>query len=101
VPSQLEYDDDGGRQRVVHLSDQEVLIGRLAECAIRTADGTVTRRHARVVYRDGRYRIEDLGSDNGTWVNGGRVKSRALQPNDSIQCGRLQLRYVEDDRPPS
>ncbi len=62
-------------------------------------DGTVTRRHARVACRDGKYRIEDLGSDNGTRVNGQIVKAHVLEPNDCIECGRFQLRYVEEDGP--
>jgi hypothetical protein len=97
LASQLEYDDEHGQRRVVSLSGQEILIGRLPQCAIRLLHDTVGRLHARVAYRDGQYWIEDCGSDNGTWVNGKRIESHRLRANDVIQCGLFRLRYVDND----
>jgi hypothetical protein len=51
---------------------------------------TVSRRHARVEMRVGEWRIEDLGSLNGTWVNGGRIepgKAHPLKEGDTVALG--------------
>ena len=47
----------------------------------------VSRRHASIIYGDGRYRIIDLNSTNGTFVNGRRVDSTILQNGDEIRFG--------------
>ena len=97
MASKLEFRGDDGDVTVLVLNDQDVLIGRLFDCAVRTRDSTVTRRHARIDYRDEGYCIDDLGSDNGTWVNGRPITSHLLRPNDTIRCGRFEVRYFEDE----
>jgi pSer/pThr/pTyr-binding forkhead associated (FHA) protein len=55
---------------------------------------TVSSRHARLLLRDGRWWIEDLGSTNGTLVNESQVnRARPLRPGDVIQVGRVRLRF--------
>ena len=71
MPS-LVYEDDDGRPCALLLSEQDVQLGRTPDCTILFQSETVTRRHARIVYRDRGYCIVDLKSDNGTWVNGQR-----------------------------
>jgi hypothetical protein len=54
----------------------------------------VSRAHARITCSEGRYRLEDLGSTNGTWINGERLaygKPYELHNSDSILLGQLQL----------
>ncbi len=78
------------------LDREEVLIGRSPECDILLPDRQVSRRHARV-YRVGEhYFVEDLGSKNGTWVNGEPVTSpRRLNDGDEIQIAlRYKLAFV-------
>ena len=57
-------------------------------------DEFVSARHARFqARRDGAY-VEDVGSTNGTYVNGDRVtKPRKLEPNDTVKIGETELRY--------
>ena len=50
-----------------------LLLGRGPVCDITLTDATVSRRHAALSYRDGHWVVADLGSRNGTWVNGTRV----------------------------
>lgn len=77
----------------------ELLIGRIAQCQIATTDSTVTRRHARVRRHGPRWVLEDLDSDNGTYLNGIRIREPVvLADGDLVQCGRLVLRY-EESRP--
>jgi chromosome segregation ATPase len=66
------------------------------ECAIRTDDAMVSRKHSLIRFDQGRYWVEDQGSSNGTHVNDVRVQRQALNHNDVVRCGSLWLRYVEE-----
>ncbi len=94
--SRLLFRDAQGRDGGIELRDQPVYIGRGVDCAIRTDDAMVSRKHSLVVFQDGRYWIEDLDSSNGTHVNDVRVKRQAMAHNDVVRCGSLWLRFVED-----
>jgi len=77
----------------VPVGDDPVTIGRLPECDIVLNDTKVSRRHAEV-RRDGvAVIVVDLGSTNGTQVNGAGVKEKALNDGDSITLGGTVLRY--------
>jgi diguanylate cyclase (GGDEF)-like protein len=65
----------------------EMLIGRASAAGVRLQDDGVSRRHARVIQLGGQLIIEDLGSANGTVVNGERVSQRVLQDGDKIRFG--------------
>jgi diguanylate cyclase (GGDEF)-like protein len=66
----------------------EILVGRAPTSTIRFDDDGVSRRHATLrMVPTGEWRIEDLGSANGTHVNGERITGRVLQDNDKIQLG--------------
>jgi pSer/pThr/pTyr-binding forkhead associated (FHA) protein len=68
--------------------DGGATIGRAEECNVRLADPMVSRHHALVIDSDGEAGIEDLGSANGTYVNGRRQHgSAALQAGDIVQLG--------------
>lgn len=59
---------------------------------------TASGEHAVLqVHDDGSVSIEDLGSTNGTYVNGVRVQKQVLSANDIVELGRYQLEYFEDD----
>jgi two-component system cell cycle response regulator len=85
--------------RVYSLGDGSYDLGRLAENAVVVDDADVSRRHARIWWRDGCHVIEDRGSRNGTYVQGRLVKSAELNGGDLIQLGpRTSLRYERMDR---
>lgn len=73
----------------------EVVIGRGRETALRLADPDTSRRHARILCEGGRYRIQDLESTNGTFVNGERVREHVLAPGDRIRIGANHLTFCE------
>lgn len=62
-------------------------------CGLATADSSVSRRHAEVFLQNGQAFIRDLGSSNGTWVNGNAVGQQpvALAPGQQVYIGRLPL----------
>ena len=82
--------------------EDALVIGRHADGAGRLSeDQEISRQHARISReRSGDYAIEDLGSSNGTFVNGLRIQSpRLLAPGDSIETGATTLVVREIERP--
>ena len=65
----------------------ELLIGRSSSCDIVLADRSVSRRHARLVFRDPTWVIYDLDSTNGTVVNGSHVGRCQLRAGDRVLLG--------------
>ena len=83
--------------REIALRDGENVLGREQNAAIWIDDSSVSRRHARVVIGESGAFVEDLGSKNGTLVNGRRLKKREpLSDGDAIVVGpaRLTLRVL-------
>jgi hypothetical protein len=77
------------------LLDNDVVFGRAADSDVPlTSDATVSGRHARVFRRDGSPYLEDLGSTNGTYVNGQPLAAeRLLRPGDIVAVGSTELVY--------
>jgi hypothetical protein len=69
----------------------ELLVGRHHACDVVLSDPSVSRRHARLVFRDGSWVLQDLESTNGTTVNGVRVGRCALRPGDLLALGDEEL----------
>ena len=77
-----------GERRSFSITRSITVIGRREDCDLRIPLGDVSRKHCRVVLEDDTLRLEDLGSSNGTYLNGQRVEKDAmLQPGDSVQVG--------------
>lgn len=77
-------------------------IGRDAETGIVVQHDSVSRRHASLHRDGGRVTLGDLGSTNGTWINGHPVHGREeLHPGDTIRVGHVSLAYVADPAPPA
>jgi GAF domain-containing protein len=62
------------------LKDDTTLIGRGPESDIRIADASISRKHAKITRDGDRFLIEDLGSQNGTWIDGERIKPHTPWP---------------------
>jgi len=67
------------------------VLGRSRECELRVADPNVSRRHAEIRQEDDAYWIFDLGSMNGTLVNGKRVDRERLDDGDRITLGSTEI----------
>lgn len=81
----------GGRE--IELPEGEHVIGRSRGCQIPLSDSRASRRHARLVLAGGGATIEDLGSSNGTFVEGERVEKRMiLPPGSTFHLGESELR---------
>ncbi|CAM4182297.1 FHA domain-containing protein [Corallococcus exiguus] len=88
----LIIEDDEGRKTVVPFVRDEITIGRQEGNTIRLTERNVSRRHARLVRLNGHVVLEDLGSYNGTRINGERVAGQLpLKEGDLIQIGDYDL----------
>lgn len=81
--------------RRIALGDADAIIGRLPDCVVALSDPQVSRHHARIHHDERGYRIVDLGSTNGTQVNGVLVREQALHDGDVILVGATSLRFQE------
>lgn len=96
---------DAGRH--ISLTGERMLLGRNADCAIPLSGKQVSRQHANLTASEGQYFLEDLGSSNGTFVNGKRVAPNRPVPlaeGDTFQIGpylfsfRPSTQTVADDK---
>ncbi len=72
-------------------------LGREATNAIRLHDVEVSRRHAQVVLAEQNYKLVDLGSSNGTFVNEQRIEQHVLQSGDRVQVGRTLMIFTGNE----
>ena len=92
----------GGESKNFDLTGDEAVMGRHPECAIQLESNMVSRRHARVFKNGSQFFIEDLGSGNGTIVNGEKVEgSLQLKNEDRIKLGPILLRFEDAASPPA
>ena len=75
-----------------------IVIGRSRECDLRIADGNASRRHAEVVQEGDDYVVVDLGSTNGTELNGRRITRETLTDGDRITIGATDLVFGRSPR---
>lgn len=78
------------------LNEDEVIIGRVPECRVQLMVENVSRRHARITYRNEEYLFEDLGSTNGIYVNGIKVAKCILRDQDILEIGGVKMLFCEE-----
>jgi len=87
-----------GREFELH---GETVLGRLESNGIPIEDTLASREHARIEVRDGRYVLVDLGSSNGTRVNGKRITEHALRTGDRIVIGTARMEFDDPAEEPA
>src|SRR6476660_6021632 len=87
----------GGEMRDILLDQDRVTIGRRADHDVCLPFPAVAADHAEIVTVMADSFLHDLGSTNGTFVNGERVSKHFLRDRDTIDIGRQQLVYLTND----
>jgi hypothetical protein len=99
VEAEVREDADGGflaelvltDGRRVQIGTEPLVIGRLPECGVVLADSNVSRRHAELRRSGDSVVLTDLGSTNGTRVNGAPIRERVLVSGDEVSVGSTRL----------
>lgn len=87
-----------GKTRQVTLHPNETTIGRAPTNGIVLDAQQVSRKHAAVTVGPAFVTLRDLGSRNGTYVNGLRIESQVLVNGDSIRIGKCEMRFLAGDQ---
>jgi len=92
APTRLVTVEPAGRAGTEFALGPELTIGRAAGCSLVFDERFVSQVHCRIFLRDGSVFVEDLGSTNGTWVNGARVVGQMpARLGDRVQVGNVVL----------
>ena len=87
----------GSEERVYEVTEGEVTIGRDPEAGIPVEDKTLSRRHCRVYLGPDGWRLTDLGSRNGTFLNGRPIMDDRLKQGDQIELGETRIACYPPD----
>src|SRR6185503_17142733 len=77
--------------------NKEIIVGRSSDLDMVLVEDMVSRRHARIACSETQIVIEDLGSTNGTFVNGEKIKRANLKVGDRVLIGTSILKVVSTD----
>jgi len=85
---------------IIKLEEGVTIVGRHDECHLKIKSSQVSRQHCHLFEKKGLLLVKDLGSANGTFVNGKRVKDQqVLEPGDELTIGDVQLRVEKIGQP--
>ena len=94
-PYVLEQIRGPGAPRVLEMNGPELLLGRSPECQLQVTSPMLSRQHLRFRKLPGGYKLQDLDSANGVFLNGLRVHGAMLRQGDVVQLGDVVLVYHE------
>lgn len=87
-------DPDGTMGPPIEIIEERFLLGRGSDVDMMIPDSQVSRHHAQIIRQAGEFMVEDLGSTNGTFVNGVRVRRCRLTPGDQLQFGAHRVYFT-------
>lgn len=91
----LKLHESGGAQRTIPINKNKITIGRTDENDIVLHSPYISRLHARMVWEEGSFYIEDVNSSLGTLVNGKKISRIKLKNNDKIKLGATGITFME------
>ncbi|WP_394826951.1 ATPase, T2SS/T4P/T4SS family [Pendulispora albinea] len=90
--------EKGGSERKESFDKNEINVGRVQGNDLMLPKGNVSKHHARLLYRDGRFIVTDLKSTNGTYVNGRKIaQATIVREGDKIYIGDFVLRLITSE----
>jgi two-component system, cell cycle response regulator len=76
---------------IVEIARDSAVVGRHSDADLRLVDPDVSRRHCRIGVEDGMWRVVDLASTNGIYLNGVRLSEANLYPGDRLRIGSIEF----------
>lgn len=95
MPYLVHKDKDGSTIEFWNLHDGPTTVGRSTDANAKVDDNELSRKHFTVTKTDAGFSLKDLGSTNGTAINGTRVTEQILRPNDEIRAGNSRFTFME------
>jgi predicted component of type VI protein secretion system len=89
-----------GERRDFPLTTPSTIVGRRQDCTLRIPTKDVSRRHCEILIAGNKISVKDLGSANGTYVNGKRVAELPLAAGDKLRVGPVTFMVQVDGQPP-
>src|SRR5215813_594748 len=88
-----------GASETIKLGDGVTTVGRHDDCQLRIKSSQVSRKHCELFEKKGLLLVKDLGSSNGTYVNGKRIaEQQVLSPGDELTIGNIKFRVEKVDQ---
>lgn len=81
---------------IQELGEEKLTVGRLADNTLQIEDASVSSHHAEIVFEGGQHHLHDLGSTNGTFVNGEQVTDVILRHGDEVRFGNIETVFTGD-----
>ena len=88
-----------GKEEFIALPQEPFVIGRFSTCDYQIDDSELSRQHTQIEFHDGKYTVRDLGSRNGTMVNGEAIVEKPVNDCDIILLGVTELKFQEGPLP--
>jgi predicted component of type VI protein secretion system len=79
-------------------ADRDTVIGRVLECDVCLADGRVSRRNTAISIGQSGFFVKDMGSANGTYLNGARTAEAQLKDGDKVRVGTTEMEFHQTER---
>jgi predicted component of type VI protein secretion system len=83
-----------GREATHDLPEEKTTVGRLTENTLQIEDASVSSRHAEIFFENNSWFIRDLGSTNGTFLNGSKIENAVLNHGDELRFGSIVTLYT-------
>jgi len=94
----LRLETERGSRSTFEVAKSGATIGRGPESTIQLSDLSVSRKHARITYKQGAYWLSDLGSMGGTWIDGSKLAApRRVAAGQTIDIGVCRLTVISAD----
>jgi pSer/pThr/pTyr-binding forkhead associated (FHA) protein len=92
---------EGFTGRTYELKTDKTTVGRVSDNAFEIPEASVSSHHCEIFQRGGEVVVKDLGSTNGTFINGEKIDEAALKPGQILRVGMIEMRLESGEPTPS
>lgn len=90
---------EGFTGRTYELKTDRTTVGRVSDNAFEIPEASVSSHHCEILQRDSEIVVKDLGSTNGTFINGEKIDEAVLKPGQILRVGMIEMRLESGDSP--
>lgn len=86
---------------VYELKGDRITVGRVEDNQIQVVEPSVSSHHCELLVKGSEVQVKDLGSTNGTFINGDQIKEATLKAGQTLRLGKIELRFDDGTQPAS